>query len=392
MRNIDVVIGLNYGDEGKGLVTGFLAGNRSNETTAVVRFNGGPQAGHTVQLADGTRHVFHHFGAGTFAGAPTLLSKFFVVNPVLFFIEAEELAMKINESPHVFVDPEAYVTTPYDVFINQESENLRGDKRHGSCGVGFGETIERVERGFPLRVKDLQSDNAAAKLAVIKEQYFYRRLEELNLLNSDLTVLKEADTRFLQDCVDFIRWVNVYPDEKTLPIFDNLIFEGAQGLCLDQYSEDFPHVTRSSTGLENVAELIKNMDANINVHYLTRSYLTRHGVGPLKNEFKNLAHIKDETNTPNDYQGALRFAPLDFDRIRTNVAKDTQFLDGRDFTKTAVVTWCDQSEPIHDLDVEGIIEHVTDAVGADRILTSWGPTAMTIKRLLRARNNCHKSS
>ncbi len=375
MKPVDVVIGLNYGDEGKGLVTDFLVAHRSRERTAVVRFNGGAQAGHTVQMADGTRHVFQHFGSGTLRGTPTLLSRFFVVNPVLFFVEAEELAPKAKDSLRVFVDPEACVTTPYDVFINQQAEKRRGNNRHGSCGVGFGETIERVERGFPLYVKDLQTDNLRETLRKIRKDYFYPRLKELKLANPDLSRLDEADERFFQDSQDFIDLVEIKPDVKVMSRFDNLIFEGAQGLCLDQGSEDFPHVTRSNTGLENVAVLIKNLDVNINVHYVTRSYLTRHGAGPLRNELKGPIDIEDKTNQPNDYQGALRFAPLDFDRIRKNVEKDTQFLNGRDFTKTAVVTWCDKSEYINAVPIKAIIEQVAEAVGTDHMLTSRGPTA-----------------
>ena len=84
-----VVIGANYGDEGKGLMTDFLC--RQHSADLVVRFNGGAQAGHTVVTPEGERHVFHHIGSGYFAGVPTYLSKFFVSNPVLFKQEYQEL-------------------------------------------------------------------------------------------------------------------------------------------------------------------------------------------------------------------------------------------------------------------------------------------------------------
>ena len=85
---ISVVIGANYGDEGKGLATDYLASQGTK--SLVVRFNGGAQAGHTVVTPDGCRHVFHHFGSGVFAEADTFLSKFFIVNPILFRTEFEE--------------------------------------------------------------------------------------------------------------------------------------------------------------------------------------------------------------------------------------------------------------------------------------------------------------
>ena len=126
------VIGSGYGDEGKGLVTDSL----SASTTRVVRYNGGAQAGHTVCKANGIRHVFHHVGAGTFSGATTHLSKFFVVNPILANQELAELA-QLGYNPVITVDLYAPVTTPIDMMINQAVEQQRGNNRHGSCGIGF---------------------------------------------------------------------------------------------------------------------------------------------------------------------------------------------------------------------------------------------------------------
>ena len=108
----------------------------------VVRFNGGAQAGHTVVTPEGRRHVFSHIGSGTFAGAATFLSRFFVSHPLLFLKEWEVLAAQ-GVRPVVYVDPDSPVTTPYDMMINQIIEQEQGAARHGSCGLGFGETLER---------------------------------------------------------------------------------------------------------------------------------------------------------------------------------------------------------------------------------------------------------
>src|SRR4051812_30640034 len=96
---VSAVIGANYGDEGKGLVTDYLA--EEGEGAVVVRFNGGAQAGHTVVTPEGKRHVFHHFGSGTFRKARTHLSRFFISNPALFRPEFEALA---DQEPVVSVD------------------------------------------------------------------------------------------------------------------------------------------------------------------------------------------------------------------------------------------------------------------------------------------------
>lgn len=372
-KQISVVIGTNYGDEGKGLVTDFLA-NMAGPSTAIVRFNGGAQAGHTVQLANGCRHVFHHFGSGTFCYAATILSRFFIVNPTLFFKEARELYLLLDKQFRVFADPEATVTTPFDVYINQSLEKQRSNQRHGSCGIGIGETIERTEQGFPLTVYDLGLPNLRSKLEEIRDVYFPRRLRQLGL-EQDNELLKDAIDTFILDSNAFIDVVNVMSDERAIRLFDNIIFEGAQGLRLDQYGSDFPYVTRSSTGLENVATLIKNIEAEIHVYYLTRTYLTRHGAGPLLNEYSNF-EIEDKTNIPNDYQGTLRFAPLDFEIMKKCVEKDKKFLEGREFDTRGVITCCDQLE-FTESELAKLIKNVMDSLDTKYIITSWGPTRET---------------
>ena len=115
------------------------------ENPLVIRFNGGAQAGHTVTSPEGIRHVFSHFGSGTLAGASTYLSKYFIVNPILFNREYDVLIKK-GIVPRVYVSPECIVTTPFDMMINQVIEKRRDGDRHGSCGYGIFETIKIVIR------------------------------------------------------------------------------------------------------------------------------------------------------------------------------------------------------------------------------------------------------
>ena len=86
MTNIKVVIGANFGDEGKGLITDYFCNQATSqdETCIVVMSNGGAQRGHTVVTPDGTRHVFKHFGSGTIAGADTYCIDDFILNPMTF--------------------------------------------------------------------------------------------------------------------------------------------------------------------------------------------------------------------------------------------------------------------------------------------------------------------
>ena len=85
MKHAFAVIGANFGDEGKGLMTDYFCSQ--NKKSLNIRFNGGAQAGHTVVTPDGKRHVFSHIGSGTFSGADTYLSEFFTLNPIMFMKE-----------------------------------------------------------------------------------------------------------------------------------------------------------------------------------------------------------------------------------------------------------------------------------------------------------------
>ena len=122
-----VVIGAAFGDEGKGLITHLMASQYGRDAV-VVRFNGGAQAGHTVVTNDSQRHVFRHFGSGSFVGAMTFLSRYFVSNPILFLEEIEALSL-LGIKPTVYIDPASPITTPYDMMINQIVEEVRGNQR-----------------------------------------------------------------------------------------------------------------------------------------------------------------------------------------------------------------------------------------------------------------------
>jgi adenylosuccinate synthase len=326
-RNATVVIGANFGDEGKGLAVDTLVAR--DPDAAVIRFNGGAQAGHTVVAEDGRRHVFSHFGAGAFRGAATFLSRFFVVQPSIFAREAAELAA-IGVKPVVFIDPDAQVTTPFDVFINRWVEEARGSSRHGSVGVGFGETIERFERGYPLAARDLGDDKYIMDILTrIREVWLPIRLAKLGLQFTADRQNAAADPavirRYLGQIHILRRSASPAPIDAVLAR-KSIVFEGAQGLLLDMdRGIKFPNVTRSNTGLKNVLALAADVGIErLDVIYMTRAYLTRHGAGPLLNEVPRLgfADVVDPTNLANPWQGALRFAPLDLDLLRTTIADD----------------------------------------------------------------------
>ncbi|HQC71544.1 MAG TPA: adenylosuccinate synthetase [Candidatus Competibacteraceae bacterium] len=328
-RTAQVVIGAQFGDEGKGRITD--AHVTAGGARLVVRFNGGAQAGHTVVTPEGRRHVFGHVGSGALAGAPTYLSRFFVCNPLLFLREQAALA-GLGTQPVVMVDARSPVTTPYDMLINQWLEQARGTARHGSCGVGFGETLERQRSHHALTVADLaDAATLTQRLDALRRDYLPARLARLGcaalLAEPDKAALLQADTlleRFVTDARRFLDSVSVMP-LSVAARGRHLLFEGAQGLLLDQTRGFFPHVTRSHTGLRNVLMLAFELGLKrLEVDYVSRVYLTRHGAGPLPGELPGppYAGISDPTNQPNPYQGSLRFAWLDLDLLGRAIAAD----------------------------------------------------------------------
>lgn len=337
-KDIRIVIGSNYGDEGKGATVNWLL-NEIGKPSAVVRFNGGAQAGHTV-VANGYRHVCSHYGAGVLDYFPTILTQDFVCSPHLFMRECKELAKKGVFRPEVYVSPNCQVATPWDMMLNQLVEKKRGDGRHGSVGVGFGETVERAGRGFPLTVADLYHPRFEDVINRIVFEYMPQRLKELGI---DLAEVSEEEREFFgknaavvydafgAECSEFMKRITVMDELQAFDKFPNLVFEGAQGLALDQNAKDFPHVTRSNTGLKNAMAAVGAYRASLNdnvevrAYYVTRPYITRHGAGPLKHEQETLEpyfDVVDETNKPHEFQGSLRFAFLDIDDVVARIRAD----------------------------------------------------------------------
>lgn len=394
-KTANVVIGANYGDEGKGLMTDYFASQGGN--SMVVRFNGGCQAGHTVTTPNGKRHVFSHFGSGTFAGAATYLSRHFAVNPVLYLKERAKL-LALAGLPRLYVDERAPVTTFFDMLLNQLVEDFRGATRHGSCGMGFGETIGRHEgNAFALVAKDLlDAKSLREKLIRIRDVHLPARCTELGLpgygAHRELCTTDVLVDAFIETASEFLAdVVLVRSAASALANVENVVFEGAQGLLLDQTRGAFPYVTRSNTGICNALEVAREAGlATLNVTYVTRAYLTRHGAGPLANELpgRPFDDVVDMTNQPNPYQGTLRFAYLDHDALALAVRADLADAAGTGIAVSArlAVTCLDQVGGISRFWEDGILQTTDsdDQVQAlnDNVLQvgycSYGPSRETL--------------
>ncbi|AHJ99683.1 adenylosuccinate synthetase [Hymenobacter swuensis] len=345
-----VVVGLGFGDEGKGLATDYLC--REFPGALVVRFNGGPQAGHTVVAADGRRHVFSSFGAGTLRGAPTYWSRYCPVAPGPLLREYAALR-ELGVQPRLLLDGRCPVITHYDVLWNRVLETTRGASRHGSCGQGFGATVERQET-TPLRLyaQDLAFPEVYEhKLHQIRAHYRTRIQQETSFdfdhLDHDAEDLRFAGyARRLQvlgqeGAVEIVREAEVLAPTAQWPA---LVFEGAQGVLLDQEFGLFPHVTRSYTTSRNALELLaRHRPATAaRLLYVSRAYHTRHGAGPLPHAETPVPLInhEQETNQYNDHQEHFRRAPLSVSLLNYALQCDAHY--SVDADKYLLLTCLDQ--------------------------------------------------
>ena len=340
METAKIVIGANFGDEGKGYMTDYFANEakEQNKSCLVVCHNGGSQKGHTVVSPSGLRHVFHHFGSGNMTGADAYLSKDYIVNPITFNKEYEELKRK-GIVTKTFVHKDCLVTTPFDMLVNQICEQHRDGNRHGSCGLGINETIVRNNKLDKMTISDALGilqlhlvDHVYSNLNYIASYYLPDRLKELGvesiptkwieILSKKENIIENyiSDLYMMQSRIELV-------DDSILDKYEYVIFEGAQGLLLDQNNmEYFPHLTPSNTGLTNPVNMIKDKNVtDIEVCYVTRTYMTRHGAGRFdsecsKNEIN--PNIVDLTNVPNEFQGTLRYGKLDLNDLKSRIEKD----------------------------------------------------------------------
>lgn len=303
------VVGLGFGDEGKGRVVDWLCSH--NHDSLVIRYSGGQQAGHTVEF-NGTRHVFSNFGSGTLRERPTYWSAFCSVDPQGICNEYDLLLSKNIMNPSLWIDLKAPITTPYDKWHNIRRDSVLN---HGTCGVGVGSTFDREEHHYHLLAEDLLYMHIfKLKLEEIREYYKFKEKPEVT-------------EKFLGECKRMLELVEL-TDSTIMEDYEELIFEGSQGLMLDQNFGIFPHVTRSSTGKKN----IQLLSSNVIPYLVTRCYETRHGNGPMTGIELGDVFVEDilETNVTNEFQGPFRKRMLNLDTLQ-------YALDKGDFLKTSPI-------------------------------------------------------
>ena len=279
----------------------------------VVRFNGGAQAGHNVVLPDGRHHTFAQFGAGSFVeGVRTHLAAQVVVHPTALAVEAQYLARVgvADALARLTVDPRCLVTTPFHQAAGRLRERLSG---HGTCGVGVGETV-RDALAHPddaLRLGALHG--AGDQLERIRVR-LRDSLPRPHDGEDDWSALN--DSGLAQRWLDAVRALplRLVPDEEVAHAHreHDLVFEGAQGILLDEHHGFHPHTTWSTCTSRNALEWLRASPHQVERVGVLRSTLTRHGAGPLPSESEELsARLPEPHNSNTGWQGAFRVGWFD---------------------------------------------------------------------------------
>lgn len=311
-----IVVDLGFGDAGKGATVDWLCARRTERgVSAVVRFNGGAQAAHNV-VTGGRHHTFSQFGSGTFAGVPTLLSRRMLVEPIALASEARRLAALGVRDPLSLlrIDERALLTTPIHIAANRAREDARGDRRHGSCGRGIGETASYALEFDAPTVGDCRNPRVLRA-----------KLRSLAAHCGALIAPSEHRYEPIDDLVDMYREfaaaVRIVGEGELAMLArrGRLVFEGAQGVLLDEWRGFHPHTTWSTVEPRHARAMLAEIGATAYTLGVTRTYQTRHGAGPLPTEDAAL-DIPEPHNTFGRYQGGFRRGHLDPILLRYAVA------------------------------------------------------------------------
>lgn len=334
MKRAIFTVGLGFGDEGKGATVDFLL--REFSADLVVRYCGGSQAGHNVVLPDGRRHTFSQFGSGALAGAATYLGEQMILHPPALHREAAHLRELTGRDPFLklAVHPRALVTTVYHQELNRLRELSRGEARHGSCGHGIGEARHYwLKHGqdaiFAADLKD--ADTLAGKLELLRQRALLEIQEFAARLPSEshprLAVFFDPAAFVAGELARLGTGITLQP---AMPACTTAIFEGAQGVLLDEWRGFHPYTTWSTVTLHHAFALAEAAGVEeVCTLGVTRAYLTRHGAGPFPTWQPDLDNrLADPGNPANPWQGGMRKGWLDLVLLRYAAAAAGGPLDG----------------------------------------------------------------
>ncbi|HEY5690716.1 MAG TPA: adenylosuccinate synthase [Cyclobacteriaceae bacterium] len=277
---VDVLLGLQWGDEGKGKIVDVLA----PKYNVIARFQGGPNAGHTLEF-DGIKHVLHQIPSGVFrSNTKNVIGNGVVLDPVVFKSEIGKLAkFNLNVKQNLFISKKATIILPTHRLLDQAYEEEKGVDKIGSTLKGIGPSYQDKIGRQGLRVGDTLSANFNARFKKLTELHF------TILRNHDLQYnWEELESQFF-DAIEFLKEFQLIDSEyflnNELKTGSSILAEGAQGSLLDIDFGSYPFVTSSSTVTAGACTGLGVAPHHIGeVFGIFKAYSTRVGSGPFPTE------------------------------------------------------------------------------------------------------------
>ena len=283
---IDVLLGLQWGDEGKGKVVDFIAPGYD----VVARFQGGPNAGHTLVM-DGVKHVLHQIPSGIFRqDTINVIGNGVVLDPAVFAKEVHALVLKgVDVKKNLFISNRTQIIIPTHKLLDRASEASKGDQKIGSTLKGIGPSYQDKYARQGLRLGDILSADFESRYKELKNFH----LGILEKGGWDSIELNEMEVDFF-DALEEMRSFKIVNTEyllnDCLQKGQSILAEGAQGAMLDIDFGSYPFVTSSSTTAAGACTGLGIAPKHIrNVIGISKAYCTRVGSGPFPTE------LKDET-------------------------------------------------------------------------------------------------
>ena len=277
---VDVLLGLQWGDEGKGKVVDVL----TPKYDVVARFQGGPNAGHTLEF-EGEKYVLRSIPSGIFQGGKVnIIGNGVVMAPDLFMAEAKDLERSgHNLRDRLHISRKAHLIMPTHRLLDAAYEAAKGKNKVGTTGKGIGPTYtDKISRNG-LRVGDIL-DNFEAKYKAHKERHL-QMLASLNYTDFDIT---EVEKTWMEG-VEYMKQFRIVDSEheinNLLRSDKSILCEGAQGTMLDVDFGSYPFVTSSNTICAGACTGLGIGPNRIgNVYGIMKAYCTRVGAGPFPTE------------------------------------------------------------------------------------------------------------
>ncbi len=279
---VDVIVGLQWGDEGKGKIVDYLA----PKYDMVARFQGGPNAGHTIKF-DGKKFVLHIMPSGIFHdNLINLIGNGVVIDPAILMKEISQLEESGFEvMPKLLISKKAHLILPTHKYIDAASEYSKGKMKIGSTLKGIGPAYMDKTGRNGLRVGDLFMDNFKERFLAIKEKHL-KFLHQFDALPKfDI----EAEERKFFESIELLKKYKIVDGEYFINEFldsgKRVLAEGAQGTMLDINHGTYPYVTSSNTITAGVSIGLGIAPSRIDrVIGIVKAYTTRVGSGPFPTE------------------------------------------------------------------------------------------------------------